>query len=168
MVKWILHYSTLHHRSQNTNMCCWHHTKKVGTSDIWPIYGPSTATDSRNTRSLEDKKFGCLCSLKCFHQHRQASANYKLTLSPAPSKTSSPPAITLLFDNMNIYCTIFQKEWPNFKPQVTGYRDVIYKFSSIKPKREIIIEEMAADVQNFAGPSNTRRYCKLRHFQALI
>jgi hypothetical protein len=144
-------------------MCCWHHTEKVGTSDIWPIYGPFTATDAKNTRSLEEKKLSCPCFIKCPHWHRQASVNYKLTLSPTPSKTSSPPAITLLFDNMNKYFTILQKEWPNFQLQLTGYRDVIYKFSSIAPKRETIIEEMAADVWNYAGPSNTCRYCKLRH-----
>jgi len=42
------------------------------------------------------------------------------------------------------------------------------KFSSIETKRETIIEEMAADVQNYAGLSNTCRYCKQRHIQALI
>jgi hypothetical protein len=149
-------------------MCCWHHTNKVGTSDIWPIYGPFTATDAKNTRSLEEKKIRNPQSFICSHRHRQASANYKLTLSPAPSKTSSPLSITLLLDNVNKYFTILQKEWPSFQPQVTGYRDVVHKFSSIEPQRETIIEEMTADVQNCAGPSNTCRYCKLRHFRALI
>jgi hypothetical protein len=112
---------TLHYRTIYIIKCSWHHTNRAGTSDMWSICGPFTATDER--RSLR-KNLKCLCSFICFQLHRLGSINYKEMLSLPHSEALGPQLLSFYFMIWRNILYLFTKTRIAFKihNMVTGER----------------------------------------------